>query len=52
MAKKPELSKPDLSKTQMICIDALNDAVTDGDISQIEADPMIAKCNEPLTLKA
>jgi hypothetical protein len=47
MAKKLDISKP-----QQICLDALKEAVDEGDISQIEADPMISKCNEPLAPKA
>jgi hypothetical protein len=45
MTKKPE---PKISKPQKICLDALNSAVNDGEISQEEADPIIAKCSSPL----
>lgn len=40
--------KPELSKVQNICVNALNDAVNKGDVSRDEALPMISKCSEPI----
>lgn len=48
MTKKPE---PEISKAQKICVVALNSAVDNGEISQDEAEPVIAKCSEPLAPK-
>jgi hypothetical protein len=47
MAKKPE---PEISKVQRICIDALNGAIDNGDITQGQAEPLLTRCREPLPL--
>ena len=45
------MAKPQISNVQKICVDALNNAVNVGDVSKDEAEPMIAKCSEPLAPK-